>query len=181
MHCLCFSPDYGDPGFVEFWRWGFVRSLGRQGSATDSLLPINTIGMLVRSWCVVRCSVFQCVNTPSSYMSAQGMVKELTPTEARLSNGQVIPFGLCVWSTGVGPTEFINSLPFAKTAKGRLAVDKFLRVLGKSNANDEASPEQVFLSCLSITLWPAATCKQRCACISCNFKAGLVASMFSTF
>jgi hypothetical protein len=33
---------------------------------------------------------------------------------------QVIPFGLCVWSTGVGPTEFTTSLPFAKTPKGDL-------------------------------------------------------------
>lgn len=73
-------------------------------------------------------------------------MKELTPTEARLSNDKVIPFGVCVWSTGVGPTEFINSLPFAKTAKGRLAVDKFLRVLGKSDASDEAHPEQACFS-----------------------------------
>lgn len=75
----------------------------------------------------------------------QGMVKELTPTEAKLSNGDVIPFGVCVWSTGVGPTEFINNLPFAKTAKGRLAVDKFLRALGESRTNEEAHPEKVSL------------------------------------
>jgi hypothetical protein len=40
----------------------------------------------------------------------------------------VIPFGLCVWSTGVGPTPFITSLPFAKTTAGRLAVDRCVRV-----------------------------------------------------
>ena len=32
-------------------------------------------------------------------------------------------------STGVGPTEFTTSLPFAKTARGRIAVDDKLRVL----------------------------------------------------
>lgn len=37
-------------------------------------------------------------------------------------------YGLCVWSTGVGPTPFTTSLPFAKTPKGRLAVDEFLRL-----------------------------------------------------
>lgn len=32
--------------------------------------------------------------------------------------GEEIPYGLCVWSTGVGPTDFTTSLPFAKTPKG---------------------------------------------------------------
>jgi hypothetical protein len=41
----------------------------------------------------------------------------------------VIPFGLCIWSTGVGPTPFTLSLPFLKTSKGRVAVDEFLRVM----------------------------------------------------
>ena len=36
--------------------------------------------------------------------------------------------GLLVWSTGVGPTEFIGSLPFVKTALGRLCIDGYLRV-----------------------------------------------------
>ena len=80
----------------------------------------------------------------------QGMVKELTSKEAKLSNGEVIPFGVCVWSTGVGPTDFISNLPFAKTAKGRLAVDKFLRVLEKSEESNEGHPEQVFLCSFQI-------------------------------
>lgn len=28
-------------------------------------------------------------------------------TLANLQDGRVIPFGLCVWSTGVGPTDFV--------------------------------------------------------------------------
>ena len=59
----------------------------------------------------------------------QGMVKELTATEAHLSNGDVLPYGLAVWSTGVGPTSFTTGLPFAKTARGRIAVDGEMRVL----------------------------------------------------
>ena len=59
----------------------------------------------------------------------QGMVKELTATEAHLSNGDVLPYGMAVWSTGVGPTTFTTGLPFAKTAKGRIAIDGQMRVL----------------------------------------------------
>ncbi|KAL4857936.1 Internal alternative NAD(P)H-ubiquinone oxidoreductase A2 [Chlorella vulgaris] len=44
-------------------------------------------------------------------------------------DGTQIPFGLCVWSTGVGPTPFTVSLPFVKTPRGRLAIDDRLRVL----------------------------------------------------
>lgn len=47
-------------------------------------------------------------------------------------SGGTLPYGLCVWSTGVGPTPFTLSLPFAKTSRGRLAVDDRLRVLAPS-------------------------------------------------
>ena len=57
------------------------------------------------------------------------MVKKLTETEAHLSNGDVLPYGMAVWSTGVGPTSFTTSLPFAKTARGRIAIDGVLQVL----------------------------------------------------
>ena len=102
------------------------------------------------------------------------MVKEVREKELILQNGDVMPYGLCVWcgnlfffiqwgfhnllanslhcghiascwtsqhrplpeqkhtncrSTGVGPTDFTTSLPFAKTARGRIAVDDCLHVL----------------------------------------------------
>ena len=59
----------------------------------------------------------------------QGMVKKLTATEAHLSNGDILPYGMAVWSTGVGPTSFATGLAFAKTARGRIAVDGEMRVL----------------------------------------------------
>ncbi|EFN58862.1 hypothetical protein CHLNCDRAFT_140737 [Chlorella variabilis] len=59
----------------------------------------------------------------------KGVVKEVTEGELELQDGSRIPFGLCVWSTGVGPTPFTVSLPFAKTPRGRLAIDDKLRVL----------------------------------------------------
>ncbi|KAK9842472.1 hypothetical protein WJX81_001619 [Elliptochloris bilobata] len=58
-----------------------------------------------------------------------GMVKEVREKEVELRSGDVMPYGLCVWSTGVGPTEFTTSLPFARTPRGRIAVDEHLRVL----------------------------------------------------
>lgn len=57
------------------------------------------------------------------------MVKELKADEAVLSTGEVLPYGIAVWSTGVGPTNFTTGLSFAKTARGRIAVDGELRVL----------------------------------------------------
>ncbi len=59
----------------------------------------------------------------------KAVVKEVRKTELELTNGQIIPFGLAVWSTGVGPTPFTLSLPFVKTPKGRIAIDDGLRVL----------------------------------------------------
>eukprot|EP00198_Chlamydomonas_reinhardtii_P009564 XP_001698901.1 mitochondrial type-II NADH dehydrogenase [Chlamydomonas reinhardtii] len=57
----------------------------------------------------------------------KGIVHEVTPREVVLKDGTVLPYGLCIWSTGVGPTPFSLSLPFAKTAVGRIAVDKYMR------------------------------------------------------
>jgi NADH:ubiquinone reductase (non-electrogenic) len=49
--------------------------------------------------------------------------------EIVLTDGSVIPYGLCIWSTGVGPTPFTKSLPFASTKMGRIAIDDHCRVL----------------------------------------------------
>lgn len=68
----------------------------------------------------------------------QGVVKEVKESEVVLNNGDKMAYGLCVWSTGVGPTNFTTSTPFAKTAKGRIAIDNCLRVLCHP---PDASPE----------------------------------------
>jgi NADH dehydrogenase FAD-containing subunit len=61
-------------------------------------------------------------------------VKEVKPGELHLVDGRVIPFGLCVWSTGNAPNELIRSLNWHKEDRsGRLLVDNRLRVLEKSN------------------------------------------------
>mmetsp|Transcript_2279 Transcript_2279/g.3575 ORF Transcript_2279/g.3575 Transcript_2279/m.3575 type:complete len:503 (+) Transcript_2279:59-1567(+) len=64
----------------------------------------------------------------SGVQIVKAMVKEVTSTSVVLSDGSELDYGLLVWSTGVGPTPFINSLPFAKARDGRLEVDEFMRV-----------------------------------------------------
>ncbi|KAG2447458.1 hypothetical protein HYH02_007781 [Chlamydomonas schloesseri] len=69
----------------------------------------------------------------------KGVVHEVTPREVVLKDGTVLPYGLCIWSTGVGPTPFSLSLPFCKTTVGRIAVDKYMRVLAPPSAAAAAS------------------------------------------
>lgn len=42
----------------------------------------------------------------------------MQPEKIILSDGTDVPYGLLVWSTGVGPSPFVNSLDIPK-AKGR--------------------------------------------------------------
>lgn len=73
----------------------------------------------------------------------QAMVKELKEEEAVLNTGEVLSYGVAVWSTGVGPTKFTTALDFAKTARGRLAVDGHLRVLEHVDA-DKAKASRLY-------------------------------------
>ncbi|CAK0752207.1 hypothetical protein CVIRNUC_002128 [Coccomyxa viridis] len=70
----------------------------------------------------------------------KSMVKEVREGSLVLQNGDILPYGICVWSTGVGPTEFTTSLHFAKTARGRIAVDDHLRILVHSTRPEEHGP-----------------------------------------
>ncbi|PUZ72499.1 hypothetical protein GQ55_2G399000 [Panicum hallii var. hallii] len=58
----------------------------------------------------------------------RGIVKEVKPGEITLSDGTRVPYGLLVWSTGVGPSEFVKSLDLPKSPGGRIGVDEWLRV-----------------------------------------------------
>lgn len=49
-------------------------------------------------------------------------------TEAHSSTGEVIPFGMCVWSTGVKQVPLIESLGLEKDRSGRIFTDSNLRV-----------------------------------------------------
>lgn len=49
----------------------------------------------------------------------RGVVKEVHQNKIVLSDGSDVPYGLLVWSTGVGPSEFVKSLNFPKSPGGR--------------------------------------------------------------
>lgn len=61
----------------------------------------------------------------------RGVVKEVLPEKILLSDGSCVPYGLLVWSTGVGPSEFVKSLDLPKAPGGRSVRhdDLLIRVL----------------------------------------------------
>lgn len=46
-------------------------------------------------------------------------MKEVLADKIVLSDGTEVPYGLLVWSTGVGPSEFVKSLHLPKAPGGR--------------------------------------------------------------
>ncbi|MBI4418971.1 MAG: FAD-dependent oxidoreductase [Ignavibacteriales bacterium] len=49
-------------------------------------------------------------------------------THIVLRDGTVIPFGLAVWSGGIGPTDLARTLPFPRDSASRIVVDEYLRI-----------------------------------------------------
>ncbi len=45
-----------------------------------------------------------------------------------LADGSELPFGLLLWSTGNGPTEFTRNAPLPKDPRDRILIDSFFRV-----------------------------------------------------
>jgi len=60
-------------------------------------------------------------------------VTRVEKTVVRVKNGSGIPYGLIVWSTGVGMSDFVRKLPFARDASSRILVDSYFRVLKQDN------------------------------------------------
>ncbi|KAG0451491.1 hypothetical protein HPP92_026184 [Vanilla planifolia] len=58
----------------------------------------------------------------------RGIVKDVEPERIILDDGTQVPYGLLVWSTGVGPSGFTKSLDLPKSPGGRIGVDEWLRV-----------------------------------------------------
>lgn len=56
------------------------------------------------------------------------LVKEVHAQGVRLADGSDVPAGLVVWSTGIGPTPFVQALPFPKDRGGRLTTDAYFAV-----------------------------------------------------
>lgn len=66
--------------------------------------------------------------TKSGVRLVRGIVKDVQPQKIILNDGTEVPYGLLVWSTGVGPSLFVNSLELPKSPGGRIGVDEWLRV-----------------------------------------------------
>src|SRR4051794_4662758 len=60
-------------------------------------------------------------------------VDELTASTARLSDGDVVPTRTCVWTAGVRPHPAVERLGLPLNDRGRISVDRTLRVAGHSN------------------------------------------------
>jgi NADH:ubiquinone reductase (non-electrogenic) len=45
-----------------------------------------------------------------------------------LKDGTILPYGLIVWSTGIGPTSFVQSLSFPKDAQSRLLTNEYFNI-----------------------------------------------------
>lgn len=71
-------------------------------------------------------------------------VKAVHEDELVLRDGTNVPYGVCVWSTGVGPnfwTEQMTEEHLAKTDRGRIKVDGHLRALRASKNEDDTSTD----------------------------------------
>ncbi|GLT81723.1 hypothetical protein SLE2022_001580 [Rubroshorea leprosula] len=66
--------------------------------------------------------------TASGVRLVRGIVKDVKPQKLILSDGSEVPYGLLVWSTGVGPSPFVSSLQLPKAPGGRIGIDEWLRV-----------------------------------------------------
>ncbi|KAE9463604.1 hypothetical protein C3L33_04489, partial [Rhododendron williamsianum] len=71
---------------------------------------------------------FYSVHSQSGVRLVRGVVKDVLPQKIVLSDDTDVPYGLLVWSTGVGPSPFIKNLELPKAPGGRIGVDEWLRV-----------------------------------------------------
>ncbi|KAK7300933.1 hypothetical protein RJT34_11786 [Clitoria ternatea] len=66
--------------------------------------------------------------TKSGVRLVRGIVKDVQDQKIILNDGSEVPYGLLVWSTGVGPSPIIKSLDLPKSPGGRIGIDEWLRV-----------------------------------------------------
>jgi NADH:ubiquinone reductase (non-electrogenic) len=71
----------------------------------------------------------------------QSLLREVSDKTLLLSNGEVLPYGFCVWAAGNGCLPFVQSFidsmdeqkSMQATARGRIVTDPWLKVLGTKN------------------------------------------------
>ena len=55
----------------------------------------------------------------------RGVVNVVHAKKIVLNDGTDVPYGLLVWSTGVGPSQFVKSLDLPKSSGGRYMHQSF--------------------------------------------------------
>jgi NADH dehydrogenase len=60
-------------------------------------------------------------------------LEELTRSTARLSDGEVVPTRTCVWTAGVRPHPSVEKLRLPLDERGRIRVDRTMRVEGRTD------------------------------------------------
>ena len=55
---------------------------------------------------------------------------KVTEKSVLLTDGSELPYGLLLWSTGNGPTPFVQRVQLPKDERGRILVDEHFRVKG---------------------------------------------------
>lgn len=76
---------------------------------------IATVFPLIAGY--VHCT-YDCFSQ-SGVRLVRGIVKDVKDKKIILNDGTEVPYGLLVWSTGVGPSPLVNSLPLTKSPGGR--------------------------------------------------------------
>lgn len=64
------------------------------------------------------------ISRPLRYAMTVTVFKEVTSDCVKLSNGEDLPCGLVVWSTGLSPTQFVKSLGVDKNRNGQVHVQE---------------------------------------------------------
>eukprot|EP00040_Diaphanoeca_grandis_P013305 m.67267 g.67267 ORF g.67267 m.67267 type:complete len:482 (+) comp23789_c1_seq1:61-1506(+) len=87
-------------------------------------------------------AVTEVSRTEDAFAANPGGTNDRQSTDARLSDGTIIPFGMMVWSAGLAPVKFVDNLDgIAKGAGGRILVDTFLRAqLNVTNNETTVAP-----------------------------------------
>jgi NADH:ubiquinone reductase (non-electrogenic) len=56
-------------------------------------------------------------------------VREVSPKSVTLTDGQEVPYGLLVWSTGLAPSDLVRGLKASKDRTQRLVTNSQLNIL----------------------------------------------------
>lgn len=85
----------------------------------------------------------------------RGIVKDVQSQKLILDDGTEVPYGLLVWSTGVGPSSFVRSLSLPKDPTGRLVhQDHSIKpFFAKKNIQQQLDFLDVYLDRIGIDEW----------------------------